>query len=155
MWDVLVIDDRAAPLLSAVRCWIYRLLNEEQQVIQPGSFYRKSYVELVGGIDKKLRFVMDYDLFIRLLRISEGAYIAEPLAKFRLHAKSKSFTLMPTLGEIEAFRVRRRWGAPLLSRLNAYRTSRLIKELVKMALGMPAVNVAKIRDHMVSGENNS
>lgn len=145
--DLLVIDESSCPVNTcrSGSLSLNRLLNEDQSVMQPGSFYRRQYVERVGGLDKKLRFVMDYDLFIRLLRISKGVYIPEPLAKFRLHTESKSCNLMPIFGAIEAFRVSRRLGGALLCRLNVHRASELLKGLVKRAIGMPAINVAKIR----------
>jgi glycosyltransferase involved in cell wall biosynthesis len=145
--DLLLIDQEGSPITSCSSgpLSLKRLFTKNQQVLQAGSFYRRHYVEQAGGIDKKLTFVMDYDLFIRLLRISKGVYLPETVAKFRLHPQSKSSTLVPTLGAIEAFRVSRRWGGPLLCHLNFQRASNLLKGVTKMALGMPAVNVAKLR----------
>jgi glycosyltransferase involved in cell wall biosynthesis len=124
---------------------LYRLLKIEQSVPQPGSFYRKRFVEMVGGLNKYLNFVMDYDLFIKLLKISKAVYIPLPLAKFRLHCKSKTFNFSATKSVIEAYKVSRKYGAPLFSPLNFKRAKALAKAIVKSILGMPLINIEKLK----------
>lgn len=76
---------------------LYRLLNIDAGLSQPGSFYRKSFVTQIGYLDEKLRYVMDYDLWIKLLKVSKIKYLDSTLAYFRLHDKSK------TISEIDEF----------------------------------------------------
>jgi len=122
-----------------------RLLKIDQSVPQPGSFYRKRFVDLAGGLNKQLNFVMDYDLFIRLIKISKAVYVPIPLAKFRLHSRSKTFNFSATKSVIEAYKVSRKYGAPLFSPLNFKRTKALIKAIVKRILGMPLINIEKLK----------
>ncbi len=122
-----------------------RLLKIEQSVPQPGSFYRKKFVDLVGGLDKQLNFVMDYDLFIKLLKISKAIYIPELLAKFRIHSQSKTFNFSATKSVIEAYRVSRKYGAPVFSALNFKRAKSLVKSIAKIILGRPLINIEKLK----------
>jgi glycosyltransferase involved in cell wall biosynthesis len=59
---------------------------------QPGFFFPRSVYELVGGVDGSLDYAMDHDLLCRLLQHCQVTYIAEPIAKFRLHTSSKTVT---------------------------------------------------------------
>jgi len=145
--DILIIDEFGNVIkeYKPGEITLERLLKIEQSVPQPGSFYRKRFVELVGGLDKKLNFVMDYDLFIRLLKISKAIYIPIPLAKFRIHSKSKTFNYSATKSVIEAYKVSRKYGAPLFSALNYKRAKSLTKALVKRILGIPLINIEKFK----------
>lgn len=69
---------------------LHRLLNINSGVCQPGSFYSTNLVKEVGYIDESLRYVMDYDLWVKLLKISDIKYINETVAYFRLHQNSKT-----------------------------------------------------------------
>lgn len=69
---------------------LYRLLNVDSGLSQPGSFYRRSFVQQVGFLDENLKYVMDYELWIKLLKISSIKYLDETLAYFRLHDQSKT-----------------------------------------------------------------
>jgi glycosyltransferase involved in cell wall biosynthesis len=53
-----------------------------------GVLFRKNkYIE-AGKADKKMRFCGDWFMYIRILLISDVAYIAEPLNSYRIHANS-------------------------------------------------------------------
>ena len=52
-------------------------------------FPRKAYLES-GGFDENLHYVMDHDLFCRLLQRCSVVYVKDLLATFRLHPESKS-----------------------------------------------------------------
>ena len=43
-----------------------KLLTKRLFIQQPGTIIRKSYWDVLGGVDEKLNFHMDYELFIRL-----------------------------------------------------------------------------------------
>ncbi len=151
--DVIVTDEylKQLTVFRSGKLTVHRLLNKNQSIPQPGSFYRKEVLDSVGGVALTLRFVMDYDLFIRVLSVSEGIYIPEPLAKFRLHAKSKSYNYSTTLSIIEAFHVSRKFGAPLFSSLNYFRCKALVKALAKQALGLPSINFARLKNTQTEG----
>ena len=59
-------------------------------ICQPAAFFRRAAYEKAEGIDCSLRFVMDYDLWIRIARQGGCSYIPEPLATYRLHGASKT-----------------------------------------------------------------
>lgn len=62
-------------------------------VFQQATFWRRSAYEAVGGIDTRLQFIMDYDLFTRLARHGRFERLPELLACFRLHDECKSLTI--------------------------------------------------------------
>lgn len=59
---------------------------------QPGTFLPRAEVSRVGGVWEALRFTMDHILMIHLLRNIEVVYIADILARFRLHSASKTLS---------------------------------------------------------------
>jgi glycosyltransferase involved in cell wall biosynthesis len=65
-------------------------LRNDCFVCQPAAFVRRAALERVGLPDRTLRYCMDYDLWIRLARVAEVAYVEEFLACSRLHAETKS-----------------------------------------------------------------
>jgi glycosyltransferase involved in cell wall biosynthesis len=59
-------------------------------ICQPTVFLRREIVERLGFLDGSLRYCMDYDLWIRLARISPFVHLPEYLATTRLHADAKT-----------------------------------------------------------------
>jgi hypothetical protein len=59
-------------------------------VPQPSTFYRAEAYKAVGGLDTSLRFVMDFDLLIRICRGAECWYLPSRLSCYRLHGDSKT-----------------------------------------------------------------
>lgn len=59
---------------------------------QPCTYFTRSLYERVGGLDARLHYVMDTDLYCRMLHTGpvELAYIRQPISAFRLHAESKT-----------------------------------------------------------------
>lgn len=94
------------------------LLFENPQVVQPGSFYNKDLVAKVGYLDESLNFVMDYDLWIRLVNQRDSFKVNNILAKFRLHNESK------TMGEGNS---KRFWKEIYWVRKNKYNINRISK----------------------------
>lgn len=70
------------------------LVYENPFVPQQTMFWRRPLYERVGGMDRTLRFAMDYDIAIRLLLA--GARVKKlpgVLANFRVHPSAKSSTI--------------------------------------------------------------
>jgi glycosyltransferase involved in cell wall biosynthesis len=65
-------------------------LSQTCFICQPTVFLRRDLVERLGYLDASLRYCMDYDLWIRLARVSRFAYLPEYLASTRLHAEAKT-----------------------------------------------------------------
>jgi len=69
-----------------------RLLRDGQSVYigQPASFYRAETVRGVGLMDESLHYSMDYDLLLRLAKVSDMEYIPLALAGYRVHTSAKT-----------------------------------------------------------------
>lgn len=84
-------------------------------VPHPATFVRRELFKQAGGFDTALRYAMDYDLWLRLARVSEPVSLDIPLAAFRRHAGSASTANARETFE-EDHRVRMRYAAGSLSR---------------------------------------
>jgi glycosyltransferase involved in cell wall biosynthesis len=83
----------------------YARLLANNFIPHPATFVRRELLEKTGGFDTKLKYAMDYDLWLKLAGISEPVQIDEPLAAFREHDGSLSTRdRLPALEE--DFRVR-------------------------------------------------
>ena len=60
----------------------------QNYLTQPGSLFRRSDVEKVGGVDESLRYAMDLDLFLRLRAWGGIAYLPKRVSAFRRHESS-------------------------------------------------------------------
>lgn len=86
------------------------LLCGGQLFMQMSSFWRRSAYERVGGLDRKLRFCFDYDLFLRLARERTPAALDFLASAFRIHGDSKTSTIWTTVALPEAETVKARLG---------------------------------------------
>jgi len=68
----------------------YQRLAETCFICQPATFVRRRALRDVGGVDPRLHFCMDYDLWIRLGQRHRFAYLPEVLARSRLHKEAKT-----------------------------------------------------------------
>jgi glycosyltransferase involved in cell wall biosynthesis len=59
-------------------------------ICQPSTFFRREAFEAVGGLDKTLRYAMDYDLFVRISKQFTCRYLPRFLSRYRLHDTSKT-----------------------------------------------------------------
>lgn len=73
-----------------MRKFSYNKLLHENFISQPAVFFRKNLLLNTGFVDKGLRYTMDYDLWLRLAKISTPEFIPVFLAGFRRHNDSKS-----------------------------------------------------------------
>jgi len=66
------------------------LLNTSYFVYQPGSFYRKSVLESAGYLNRNLKYCMDLDLWLRILKTHDASYINSTSGLFRWYQTSKT-----------------------------------------------------------------
>jgi glycosyltransferase involved in cell wall biosynthesis len=83
----------------------YRQLLKRNFIPHEATFVRRRLYQQVGGFSERWKYGMDYDMWLRLGRVSEPVQLDEPLAVFREHAGSTS-TANPAAGFHEDFRIR-------------------------------------------------
>lgn len=70
-----------------------QLLRYSNTLVQPGSFYKNEALVKIGYFNKSLRFSMDLDLWIRLLKVGGAVNIgSEPIAAYREWGGTKTST---------------------------------------------------------------
>lgn len=90
---------------KCVRFW-----TGEFKYHQPCTFFSRDIYFDAGGLDRSLHYVMDYDLYCRLLMQSglRVEYLTAELSAFRLHKRSKTSTAKSAFLK-EQFRVSQRY----------------------------------------------
>lgn len=84
----------------------------------PGSMISLDALETIGGFDRRLRYAMDLDAFLKLRRLGEFVWTREVVSAFRWHAES--LTVANRLGSsLEAESVKRRHLPVALRALSA------------------------------------
>jgi len=69
-----------------------RLFHYSDFIVQPAAFFRRRAYEAVGGVDPKLHWALDYDLWLKLARKFKFAYLPRVLANYRWLGNNKSAT---------------------------------------------------------------
>jgi glycosyltransferase involved in cell wall biosynthesis len=93
-------------------------------VPQMSAYWSRDLYHAVGGVDRALRFCMDYDLFVRMASKSAPKRIQGEIGNFRLHGDSKTST-METVRQAEDTLVHDRYCAVKPSHTLAFRLTRL------------------------------
>ncbi len=99
----IIIDENDREIRRLITCYKnllalfpgFRFLAVENFISQPAVFFHKELLDLAGPVDTALRYTMDYDLWLRLGRITPPCRITANLSAFRVHGESKgalSFT---------------------------------------------------------------
>ena len=70
-----------------------RLIACGQIIQQPGTFWTMQAYRATAGVDRELQFCMDYDLFIKLSKVSAASYVDHEVAWMRIHPEAKSARL--------------------------------------------------------------
>lgn len=66
-----------------------RVLSVLNYIIQPSTFWSRTLWEAAGPLDVSLRYTMDYDFWLRAIRLAPPLVIPRPLSAFRIHKTSK------------------------------------------------------------------
>lgn len=89
--DVVVVADGHGELEKPARVDRPQTWSTRNIAAQPGSFLSRAAVDRVGPLDQSLHYMMDLDLWLRLIDSGlQHAYIDEVLAVFEVHEDSKS-----------------------------------------------------------------
>ena len=70
----------------------FRLLLMIDYISQPATFWRKELLDICGFFDTNLYYVMDYDFWLRIWKVSPPYVYHKDLAGFRIHRNSKTTT---------------------------------------------------------------
>jgi len=90
-----------------------RLLDQTNFLLQPATLLRRDKYMAIGGLRTELRYVMDYDLWIRLGSSFPVRYLPKVLARARVYGDTKTETGgLPRLEEMERM-IRRNGGRGL------------------------------------------
>jgi len=68
----------------------FSLLLMTNYISQPATFWRREALEAAGYLDESLRYVMDYEYWLRLYSKYPPVFIPEYLAAFKIHRSSKT-----------------------------------------------------------------
>ncbi len=112
--DFIDANDSVIGRFPAAQTDYRRLRQGYVHVSQQASFFRADLWRRVGPLDPSFFFAMDYDLWVRLARISELKYVPRMWASFRLHGGGKTIHADDRCWP-EMLRVHRRDGGSYLS----------------------------------------
>ncbi len=109
-----------------------RLLRGAVYIPQQAAFFRRSLWEQVGPLDPDFYFAMDYDLWVRIAKVSRLEYLpGRTWANFRLHHAAKTIADDPRCWP-EMLKVHRREGGHPISIMNLrYLARRLLAPLIR------------------------
>lgn len=101
---------------------------------QPCTFFTKRVYDGVGGLDPKLEYAMDYDLFLKfVLSDKRFYYINDVLASFRLHDSSKTVAL-PWKQSLENVRVFLKYSRKPLAPFYYFEIKKILAWLIKQKI---------------------
>lgn len=127
------------------------------QFVQPGVWMRRALLEQAGGIDERLHYAFDWDLYIRYLSLFPNvAYTDQTLVHFRYHDQSKTVTLQekfqqeeqkiieklahleenPTLKKLARYKLAGQRITPSLNTLITNHNESKIRRLQRLFLGI-------------------
>jgi glycosyltransferase involved in cell wall biosynthesis len=72
--------------------WNYFSLIERCFICQPSVFFRRKLIKELGGLNEKLNYCLDYELWLRYCKASNVFYYEEFLSAFRLHKHTKTLS---------------------------------------------------------------
>jgi len=105
----------------------YHVLLVLNYISQPATFWRRKVVDTVGGFDESLRYAMDYDYWLRVVRSFNLWVLNDYLASFRVHPSSKAGSSANAQFDSE-FQIARRYiTSPLLVGLHAVHVALTVK----------------------------
>ena len=88
-------------------------------VNQPGSFFRRDDYKAVGGLNQDLHYVMDTDLYVRMMnKGTKFAYIDAYLSGFRIHSNAKTVSQIQ-MARVEGTKIRKLYWPKKISRFRA------------------------------------
>lgn len=102
------------------------LVNCSPDIRQPCSFFKKDIINKVNYLNENLKLVFDYDLFIKLTKVTQPEYIDMNFTFYRDHAKTLTRKNVRKQS-MEIFKTARSHGGKLFTPITKLVIIRLIK----------------------------
>jgi glycosyltransferase involved in cell wall biosynthesis len=114
----------------------YNLMRNPDIVRQQPSFFRRDLIERVGSWDSDFFMVMDFDLWVRMAKVTPPKMVDQQWAYFRKHELQKTSNANVMRQAREITRILKRESAPLkiIAIINIMKRWFLIKGLIKEKL---------------------
>jgi glycosyltransferase involved in cell wall biosynthesis len=90
--DYINASDKVIGEFPAAQTDYARLMKAYVHIPQQAAFWRADLWREVGPLDPEMFFAMDYDLWVRLAKVSEIKYLKRKWGQFRLHGDSKTMS---------------------------------------------------------------
>lgn len=92
----------------------WRSLIRGNYIPHPATFVRRAWMMQLGGFDVRLKYAMDYDMWLRLAKLGPATELGVPVAAFREHGGSLSTAnRLAAMTEDHQVRLRHYGGSPL------------------------------------------
>ena len=110
-----------------------KLICDPDIVKQPPTFFKRSFLEDLGGLNSKYYMIMDYDLWLRAAKVSVPKMLNHSFTVFVIHPLQKTNPKNTLLQTREIVSVQRREGAPFKCRLKIVlkKLVNIIRSLIK------------------------
>ena len=105
-----------------LRRYSFRRLIRENFIAQPAVFWRREFGQ---SLDPSLHYTMDYDLWLRMAMAAPPRVVDRVLARFRIHAGSKSGSVQREQFD-EGLRVARRYGSRLDLTIHRFNVEKIV-----------------------------
>jgi glycosyltransferase involved in cell wall biosynthesis len=86
------------------------LMQRWDLIPQETCFWRRRLFERAGNVDPGFHFAMDFDLFVRFMRVGRFKRVNRFLAAFRVHQDAKTSSQMQTRGLPEINAIQKKYG---------------------------------------------
>lgn len=136
-------NDRIIGRFPSAQTDLSRLKRGYVHIPQQSAFFRADLWRQVGPLDPSFYFAMDYDLWMRLAKISRIKFVPEVWANFRLHSDAKTIAADDRCWP-EMLRVHFREGGSVFSAI-------VVKYLLRK-LAAPIITFRRKRMFMKSDE---
>jgi glycosyltransferase involved in cell wall biosynthesis len=93
--DAVWLDDRSERIgYQPAREWDVEAMAKSgsAHVLQPASLWRREAWERAGPLDESFHYVFDTVFFLRMAALCRARHVAEPLAGYRIHPASKTYS---------------------------------------------------------------
>ncbi len=143
-WYIDEAGNQIEPCRFVRRRFDRRYLVNRDPILQPAAFWRRSLWQQVGPLDESLRWVFDWEWFIRAYQQATFHYLPRDLALYRIQPAALTRT-GGLARQLEHGRVTRRYGAWWYPNHVVQQTRRLDDVGRRLTAGWPRVPAALTR----------